>query len=78
MRRRTFLKNVLGAVASFYVPAQLIEFAALARVTVVPTRQDLTVLPEEDLSKLKLGWVIYEEVGIVVVNDMNIERANFG
>ena len=34
-----------------------------------PIRQDITVLPADDPKKLRLGWVIYEEVGIVVVND---------
>lgn len=34
-----------------------------------PIRQDITVLPCDDPKKLRLGWVIYEEVGIVVIND---------
>ena len=34
-----------------------------------PIRQDITVLPADDPKKLRLGWVIYEEIGIVVVND---------
>jgi len=34
-----------------------------------PIRQDITVLPADDPKKLRLGWVIYEEVGIVVVNN---------
>jgi len=34
-----------------------------------PIRQDITVLPADDPKKLRLGWVIYEEVGIVVLND---------
>jgi len=33
-----------------------------------PIRQDITVLPADDPKKLRLGWVIYEEVGIVIVN----------
>jgi hypothetical protein len=33
-----------------------------------PIRQDITVLPADDPKKLRLGWVIYEEVGIVVIN----------
>jgi len=33
-----------------------------------PVRQDITVLPADDPKKLRLGWVIYEEVGIVVIN----------
>jgi len=34
-----------------------------------PIRQDISVLPADDPKKLRLGWVIYEEVGIVVIND---------
>ena len=41
-----------------------------------PVRQDITVLPADDPKKLRLGWVIYEEVGIVVVNDYAISRVN--
>jgi len=33
-----------------------------------PIRQDITVLPADDPKKLRLGWVIYEEIGIVVIN----------
>jgi hypothetical protein len=34
-----------------------------------PIRQDITVLPADDPKKLRLGWVIYEEVGIAIIND---------
>ena len=34
-----------------------------------PVRQDITVLPADDPKKLRLGWVIYEEVGVVIIND---------
>lgn len=37
-------------------------------VGALPVRQDITVLPADDPKKLRLGWVIYEEIGIVVVN----------
>lgn len=39
-----------------------------------PIRQDIAVLPADDPSKLKLAWKIYEEVGIVVINDYAISR----
>jgi len=41
-----------------------------------PIRQDITVLPADDPKKLRLGWVIYEEIGIVVINDYAIARIN--
>ena len=33
-----------------------------------PIRQDITVLPADDPKKLRLGWVIYEEIGIIIIN----------
>lgn len=39
-----------------------------------PIRQDITVLPADDPKKLRLGWVIYEEVGVVIVNDYAVSR----
>jgi len=41
-----------------------------------PIRQDITVLPADDPKKLRLGWVIYEEIGIVVINDYAVARIN--
>lgn len=41
-----------------------------------PIRQDITVLPADDPKKLRLGWVIYEEIGIVIINDYAIARVN--
>ena len=39
-----------------------------------PIRQDITVLPADDPKKLRLGWVIYEEVGIVIINTYAVAR----
>lgn len=39
-----------------------------------PIRQDITVLPADDPKKLRLGWVIYEEVGIVIINDYAVAK----
>lgn len=39
-----------------------------------PIRQDITVLPADDPKKLRLGWVIYEEVGIVIINDYALSK----
>ena len=41
-----------------------------------PIRQDITVLPADDPKKLRLGWVIYEEVGIVVINDYSVAKVS--
>jgi hypothetical protein len=38
-------------------------------VGVFPIRTDITVLPADDPRKLRVGWVIYEEVGVCILND---------
>ena len=43
-------------------------------VGAMPIRQDITVLPADDPKKLRLGWVIYEEIGIVVINDYAVAK----
>jgi hypothetical protein len=43
-------------------------------VGAMPIRQDVTVLPADDPKKLRLGWVIYEEIGIVVCNDYAVSK----
>jgi len=48
--------------------------ASAENVGAFPIRQDITVLPADDPKKLRLGWVIYEEIGIVVVNDYAISK----
>jgi len=32
----------------------------------MPVRQDITVIPADDPKNLRLGWVIYEEIGLAV------------
>jgi hypothetical protein len=39
-----------------------------------PVRQDITVLPSDDPERLRLGWVVYEEVGMAVINDYAITQ----
>jgi len=48
---------------------EILVVASPDTVGAFPIRQDITVLPADDPKKLRLGWVIYEEVGIVVIND---------
>lgn len=38
-------------------------------VGAIPVRQDITVLPADDPKNLRLGWVVYEELGMAVIND---------
>ena len=39
-------------------------------VGVMPIRQDIQVIPADKPESLRLGWVIYEEIGASVVNAM--------
>lgn len=41
-----------------------------------PIRQDITVIPADDPRKLRLGWVIFEEIGIVIINNYAVARIN--
>jgi len=53
-------------------------FAPADNVGAFPIRQDITVLPADDPKKLRLGWVIYEEVGIVIINDYALAEVEVG
>lgn len=41
-------------------------------VGVMPIRQDIQVIPADKPEALRLGWVVYEEIGAAVVNNMAI------
>ena len=59
-------------VSSKMDPDSVLVVASPDTVGAFPIRQDITVLPADDPKKLRLGWVIYEEIGIVIVNDYAI------
>jgi hypothetical protein len=63
-------------VSSRMDPTRVLIVASPDTVGAFPIRQDITVLPADDPKKLRLGWVIYEEVGIVVVNDYAVSRVS--
>ncbi|MFW6028828.1 MAG: HK97-fold major capsid protein [Halanaerobiales bacterium] len=54
----------------------VVVVASPETVGAFPIRQDITVMPADDPKKLRLGWVIYEEVGIVVMNDYAVAKIN--
>lgn len=39
-----------------------------------PIRQDISVLPANDPQKLRVGWVIYEDVGVVIINSYAVAK----
>jgi hypothetical protein len=40
----------------------------------LPVRQDITVLPADDPKRLRLGWVVYEELGFALINDFAVSK----
>ena len=61
-------------VSSRVNPQYVYCLAPAEYVGAMPIRQDITVLPADDPKKLRLGWVVYEEIGIVVINDYATAR----
>jgi hypothetical protein len=61
-------------VSSRMEPSTVLVVASPDTVGAFPVRQDITVLPADDPKKLRLGWVIYEEIGIVVINDYSVSK----
>jgi hypothetical protein len=61
-------------VSSRVTPKYVFVLSLAEYVGAMPIRQDITVLPADDPKKLRLGWIIYEEVGICVINDYAIAR----
>ena len=60
---------------STMVPKNAVYVLAPAQfVGAMPIRQDITVLPADDPRRLRLGWVIYEELGFAVINDYAVSR----
>ena len=43
-------------------------------VGVMPNRQDIQVIPADIPERLRIGWVVYEEIGMAVVNAMGISK----
>jgi phage capsid family len=43
-------------------------------VGVMPIRQDIQVIPADDARRLRVGWVVYEEIGMSVVNAMSVAK----
>lgn len=61
-------------VSSRMPSTDVLVVASPETVGAFPIRQDITVLPADDPKKLRLGWVIYEEVGIVIINDYAVAK----
>ena len=40
----------------------------------MPIRQDIQVIPADKPELLRLGWVVYEEIGIADVNPLGVAK----
>jgi hypothetical protein len=57
------------------VPKNSVYVLAPAQfVGAMPVRQDITVLPADDPKRLRLGWVVYEELGFALIQDYAVSR----
>lgn len=43
-------------------------------VGVMPIRQDISIIPADNPTHLRLGWVVFEEIGVAVMNDYAIAK----
>jgi len=60
---------------STMVPKNCVFIMAPAQfVGAMPIRQEITVLPADDTRRLRLGWVVYEELGFAVINDFALSK----
>jgi hypothetical protein len=55
-------------------PKTVYVMAAPEFVGVMPIRQDIQVIPADDPSNLRIGWVVYEELGMSVVNAQSVSK----
>ena len=82
MDRRRFLASIAGASSGVVVSRHL---AVMERISEwlqrrfrsgLQLRNEITILPADDPRRSRLGWVIYEEIGSVIINDYAVARVN--
>lgn len=61
-------------VSSKMDPDSVLVVSSPDTVGAMPIRQDISVLPADDPKTLRLGWVIYEEIGMVCVNNYAVSK----
>ena len=82
-QREVLLTGVFGRLwtsdilISNLVPDNSVLILAPAEfVGVMPVRQEITVIPADKPSRLRLGWVVYEEIGLCVANPKGIAKVS--
>lgn len=80
-QREVLLTGVFGRLwtsdimISNLVPDNEVLIAAPAEfLGAMPIRQEITVIPADKPSRLRLGWVVYENCGFVVTNPKGISK----
>jgi hypothetical protein len=80
-QREVLLTGVFGRlwtsdilISNLVPDSSVLVLAPAEFVGVMPVRQEITVIPADKPSRLRLGWVVYEELGIAVVNPKGISK----
>jgi hypothetical protein len=80
-QREVLLTGVFGRlwtadilISNLVPDSSVLVLAPAEFVGVMPVRQEITVIPADKPSRLRLGWVIYEDVGFAIVNGKGISK----
>jgi hypothetical protein len=80
-QREVLLTGVFGRlwtadilISNLVPDSSVLVLAPAEFVGVMPVRQEITVIPADKPSRLRLGWVIYEDIGIAIVNGKGISK----
>lgn len=74
MNRRDFLKSLCNVGVASLLPLGVMKWLVAEH----PNAQNITILPKENPKELRLGWVVYEDVGFGVINDHAISKILVG
>lgn len=83
-RREVLLTGIFGhiwtadiLVSKVCPPDRIYVLAEPEFVGVMPVRQEVNVIPADKPERLRLGWVVYEEIGVAIVNPRGVAQARF-
>ena len=83
-RREVLLTGIFGhiwtadiLVSKVCPPNHIYVLAEPEFVGVMPVRQEVNVIPADKPERLRLGWVVYEEIGCAIVNPRGVAQAQF-
>ena len=80
-QREVLLTGVFGRlwtsdilISNLVPDSSVLVLAPADFVGVMPVRQEVTVIPADKPSRLRLGWVVYTEQGIAIANPKGISK----